>query len=615
MTINQAEIAQSGAAIPEHTLEEIEMAIRLQGLEPLDIPPAVSVADLATIMEVGPIEVIKELMRTGYMFTINDVIEHNVAASVAPVFGFGLLPLNAESAQDAGSTSLVFTAEDEEDQDALESRPPVITILGHVDHGKTTLLDTLRNTNVVAGEAGGITQHIGAYQIDYRGTVVTFLDTPGHEAFTAMRARGAQVTDIAVLIVAADDGIMPQTLEAIDHVRASEVPIVIAINKVDLPNADQERVKRQLAENDLLIEEWGGEIIAVPMSALKGEGVSDLLDNLIVLSEVSEFQANPDRPALGVVVEARKDKSRGGVVTLLVQTGTLRVGDIVTVGSIKGKIRAMFDFHGNRIESAGPSTPVEILGLSELPEAGELFEVADNEREARRMTEEYEMEMRRERHTGPTLEDVHTRIQLGEVKALNLIVKTDVQGTVEPVRGALEGLNTESSRVNIVHIASGGITESDILLAVASQAIILGFNSPPEQGAKSLADQEGVEVRNYDVIYHMTEDVARALTGLLEPVFEDVLEGRAAVRAVFNLGRRAKVAGIYVNDGRIARGDTIRVLRDGGKIAEGPIASLKHFRDDVREVANGFEGGVTIESFNDWQEDDVIEAYSLRQVR
>ena len=615
MTINQAEIAQSGAAIPEHTLEEIEMAIRLQGLEPLDIPPAVSVADLATIMEVGPIEVIKELMRTGYMFTINDVIEHNVAASVAPVFGFGLLPLNAESAQDAGSTSLVFTAEDEEDQDALESRPPVITILGHVDHGKTTLLDTLRNTNVVAGEAGGITQHIGAYQIDYRGTVVTFLDTPGHEAFTAMRARGAQVTDIAVLIVAADDGIMPQTLEAIDHVRASEVPIVIAINKVDLPNADQERVKRQLAENDLLIEEWGGEIIAVPMSALKGEGVSDLLDNLIVLSEVSEFQANPDRPALGVVVEARKDKSRGGVVTLLVQTGTLRVGDIVIVGSIKGKIRAMFDFHGNRIESAGPSTPVEILGLSELPEAGELFEVADNEREARRMTEEYEMEMRRERHTGPTLEDVHTRIQLGEVKALNLIVKTDVQGTVEPVRGALEGLNTESSRVNIVHIASGGITESDILLAVASQAIILGFNSPPEQGAKALADQEGVEVRNYDVIYHMTEDVARALTGLLEPVFEDVLEGRAAVRAVFNLGRRAKVAGIYVNDGRIARGDTIRVLRDGGKIAEGPIASLKHFRDDVREVANGFEGGVTIESFNDWQEDDVIEAYSLRQVR
>ena len=615
MTMNQTETAQTAVAVPEHTLEEIEMAIRLQGLEPLDIPPAVSVADLASVMEVGPVEVIKELMRSGYMFTINDVIEHGVAASVAPAFGFGLLPLNAESAQDAGSTSIVFTPEDEEDQDALEPRPPVITILGHVDHGKTTLLDTIRNANVVEGEAGGITQHIGAYQIDHDGTVVTFLDTPGHEAFTAMRARGAQVTDIAVLVVAADDGIMPQTLEAIDHVRAAEVPIVVAINKVDLPNSDQERVKRQLAENNLLIEEWGGDVIAVPMSALSGEGVPDLLQNLIVLSEISEFQANPQRDALGVVVEARMDKSRGRVATLLIQTGTLQVGDIIIIGDIRGKIRAMFDFRGNRIESAGPSTPVEVLGLSELPEAGELFDIAENEREARRMAEEYELEMRRERQSGPTLEDVHTRIQLGEVKALNLIVKTDVQGTLEPVRAALESLNTDSTRVNIVHIASGGVTESDILLAVASQAIIIGFNSPPEQGSKSLADQEGVEIRNYDVIYHITEDIAKALTGLLEPVFEDVLEGRAAVRAVFNLGRRAKVAGIYVNDGRVARGSTLRVIRNGSTIAEGPIASLKHFKDDVREVANGFEGGVTIEGFNNWQEDDVIEAYSLQQVR
>ncbi len=615
MIMNQADTVQSVAEAPEHSLEEIEMAIRLQGLEPLDLPPAVSIADLASVMEVGAVELIKELMRSGYMFTINDVIEHSVAASVAPVFGFGLLPLDAESAQDAGSTSLVFTAEDEEDQDALEPRPPVVTILGHVDHGKTTLLDTIRDANVVSAEAGGITQHIGAYQIDYQGNRVTFLDTPGHEAFTAMRARGAQVTDIAVLVVAADDGIMPQTIEAIDHVRAAEVPIVVAINKIDLPNADQERVKRQLAENDLLIEEWGGEIIAVPMSALRGEGVPDLLENLIVLSEVSEFQANPRRDALGVVVEARKDKSRGNVATLLVQTGTLHVGDIIVIGSIRGKIRAMFDFHGNRIQAAGPSTPVEILGLRELPEAGDLFDIAENEREARHMAEDYEMEMRYDRQTGPTLEDVHTRIQLGEVKALNLIVKTDVQGTLEPVRGALEKLNTDATRVNIVHVASGGITESDILLAVASKAIIIGFNSPPEQGAKSLADQEGVEIRNYDVIYHMTEDVEKALTGLLEPVFEDVLEGRASVRAIFNLGRRAKVAGIYVNDGRIARGSAIRVIRDGSKIAEGPIASLKHFRDDVREVANGFEGGVTIEGFNDWQEDDVIEAYTRRQVR
>jgi translation initiation factor IF-2 len=476
-------------------------------------------------------------------------------------------------------------------------------------------LDTIRNANVVEGEAGGITQHIGAYQIDHNGTMVTFIDTPGHEAFTAMRARGAQVTDIAVLIVAADDGIMPQTIEAIDHARAAEVPIVVAINKVDLPNADTERVKRQLAEQNLLIEEWGGDVISVPLSALTGDGVDDLVDNVVVLSEVSELQANPDRYALGVVVDARRDKSRGSVATLLIQTGTLEVGDNIVIGGIKGRVRAMFDHNGDRIETAGPSTPVEIIGLSDLPEAGELFEVAENEREARQLVQEYEREMRRERQTGPTLDDVHTRIQLGEVKALNLIIKTDVQGTVEPVRGALERLNTDSTRVNIVHIASGGITESDILLAVASQAIIIGFNSPPEQGAQALANQEGVEIRNYDVIYHMTEDVALALTGMLEPVFRDVLDGRATVRAIFSLGRSVKVGGIYVNDGRISRGAKLRVIRNGEVIVESPVASLRHFQDDVREITTGFEGGVTIDRFNDWQMDDVIEAYRSEQVR
>ena len=615
MTTDQAQYSQAGTAIREHSLEEIATAIRLQGLEPLDIPAAVTVADLASVMEVGAVEVIKELMRNGYMFTINDVIEHDVASLVAPGFGFGVLPLDAESEQDSGSTSLVFSSEDEEDQDALRPRPPVITILGHVDHGKTTLLDTIRNANVVDGEAGGITQHIGAYQIDHDGTPVTFIDTPGHEAFTAMRARGAQVTDIAVLIVAADDGIMPQTVEAINHVRAAEVPIVVAINKVDLPNADPERVKRQLAEQNLLIEEWGGDVISVPISALTGDGVDDLVENVIVLSEVSELQANPERYALGVVVDARRDKSRGSVATLLVQTGTLEVGDSIVIGGIKGKVRAMFDHNGDRIQSAGPSTPVEILGLSELPEAGELFEVAEDEREARQLVQEYEREIRRERQTGPTLDDVHTRIQLGEVKALNLIVKTDVQGTVEPVRGALERLSTDATRVNIVHIASGGITESDILLAVASQAIIIGFNSPPEQGAQALANQEGVEIRSYDVIYHITEDVSLALTGMLEPVFRDVLEGRATVRAVFTLGRSVKVGGIYVNDGRIARGAKLRVIRNGDMVVEGPVASLRHFQDDVREITTGFEGGVTIDRFTDWQEDDVIEAYRSEQVR
>jgi translation initiation factor IF-2 len=614
-TTNQSQSGTGATAVRAHSLEEIATAIRLQGLEPLDIPQAVTIADLAAVMEVGAVEVIKELMRSGYMFTINDVIQHDIASLVAPGFGFGVLPLDAESANDAGSTSLVLTSEEEEDQDALRPRPPVITILGHVDHGKTTLLDTIRSTDVVSGESGGITQHMGAYQIERDGAVVTFLDTPGHEAFTAMRARGAQVTDIAVLIVAADDGIMPQTIEAIDHARAAEVPIVVAINKIDLPNADQERVKRQLAEQNLLIEEWGGDVIAVPVSAINGEGVDELVENLIVLSEVSELQANPDREALGVVVEARRDKSRGSVATLLIQTGTLEVGDNVVIGGVRGKIRAMFDESGSRIESAGPSTPIEVLGLSGLPEAGELFEVAESEREARHLVEEYELELRRERQVGPTLEDVHTRIQLGEVKALNLIVKTDVQGTVEPIRGALERLNTDGARVNIVRIASGRITESDILLAVASHAIIIGFNSPPEQGAQALANQKGVEIRNYDVIYHMSEDIERALTGMLDPVFRDVLDGRATVRAVFNLGRRARVAGIYVNDGRIVRGNTLRVMRSGELIVEGPINSLKHFQDDVREVANGFEGGVTIEGFNDWQEGDIIEAYRSEQVR
>ena len=614
-TAEQMQSNQAPVGALEHSLEEIATAIRLQGLEPLDLPPALTVADLAAVMEVGPVEVIKELMRNGYMFTINDVIEHDVAALVAPGFGYGVLPLEAESAAERGSTSVVFTNEDEEDQDALQTRPPVITILGHVDHGKTTLLDTIRNANVVEGEAGGITQHIGAYQIDREGVPVTFIDTPGHEAFTAMRARGAQVTDIAILIVAADDGIMPQTVEAIDHARAAEVPIVVAINKIDLPNSDQERVKRQLAEQNLLIEEWGGDIIAVPISALSGEGVDDLLENVIVLAEINEYQANPERYALGVVVDARRDKSRGSVATLLVQTGTLEVGDNIVVGGMRGKIRAMFDHNGERMYTAGPSTPVEILGLNALPEAGELFEVAESEREARQIVQEYEREIQLERFSGPTLEDVHTRIQLGEVKALNLIVKTDVQGTVEPVRGALERLNTDATRVNIVHIASGGITESDILLAVASQAIILGFNSPPEQGAQALANKEGVEIRNYDVIYHMTEDIQSALQGMLEPVYRDVLEGRATVRAVFNLGRSAKVGGIYVNDGRIARGANLKVMRDGNVIAEGPVASLRHFQDDVREIANGFEGGVTLDRFNDWREDDVIEAYRSEQVR
>ncbi len=579
-------------------------------LRPLEVPAALTVGDLASLMGVDPVEVIKELMRSGYMLTVNEVVDHEVAATVAASFGYDVLK---QPQREAAASSLVISSDDE-DPELLETRSPVVTILGHVDHGKTTLLDAIRETNVVASEAGGITQHMGAYQVDYQGNLITFLDTPGHEAFTAMRARGAQVTDIAVLVVAADDGIMPQTLEAIDHARAAGVPIVVAINKTDRPDADLERVKRQLAENNLLIEEWGGDVVAVPVSALQRTGMSDLLDNLLVVAEVGELKANPHRDARGVVVEARIDKSRGTVATILVQTGTLRVGDNIVIGAVRGRVKAMFTDRGESIKEAGPSLPVEILGVSGLPEAGDIFEVTPDEKTARRLVEERLREKDLQRGAGPTLEDVHSRIEAGEVKALNLVIKTDVQGTIDAVRTSLEGLNTDRTRVTVIHASSGSITESDVLLAVASQAIIIGFNSQPEPGARALANQEGVEIRFYDIIYNVIDDIEKALEGLLEPVYEDVVDGRATVRAVFSVGRRGRVAGIYVNDGRIARDSTIHVLRGGKRMFSGAVSSLKHFKDDVREVATGFEGGIILDGFADFREDDIIEAHTSRRV-
>ena len=543
-------------------------------------------------------------------FSINEVVGHDLVVGIAPSFGFEVLPLEAESS--AGS---IVPSTDDVDPALLEDRPPVVTILGHVDHGKTTLLDTIRKTNVVDGEAGGITQHIGAYQVTYDGNLITFLDTPGHEAFTAMRARGAQVTDIAVLVIAADDGIMPQTEEAINHVKAAEVPIVVAINKIDRPEADPERVKRQLAERNLLVEDWGGDVIALPVSALTGDGVNDLLDNLAIVAEVSELKANVGRQARGVVVEARIDRSRGTVATVLVQAGNLHVGDNIVVGNLRGRIRAMQADSGEPVETATPSQPVEILGISGVPEAGDILEVAKDERSARQLVEARIRQSEIKRAAGPTMEDVHTRIAAGEVKALNLIIKTDVQGTVEAVKGALNGLNTERSRVNIVHIASGAITESDVLLGMASKAIIIGFNTEPGQGAMALANQEGVEIRHYNIIYNLLEDVELALTGLLEPVYRDVTEGHATIRAIFGMGRRLKVAGFYVNDGQIQRSSTIHVLRGGQNIYKGSISSLKHFKDDVREVNIGFEGGLMLEGFNGFEEGDVLEAHRSERVR
>ena len=576
----------------------------------LDIPSAISVADLADMMGADPIDVIKQLMRFGYMISINEVVEFEVASGIAQSFGF---PVKAPTQEeDTGPGSVVLTHEGE-DPENLVDRPPVVTILGHVDHGKTTLLDSIRNTNVVGGESGGITQHIGAYQVRYNGTPITFLDTPGHEAFTAMRARGAQVTDIAILVVAADDGIMPQTEEAISHVKAAEVPIIVAVNKMDRPDADPDRVKRQLAERDLLVEDWGGDVISVPVSALKGEGIDDLLENIIVVAEIAELKANPDQLARGVVVEAEIDKSKGPVATVLVQTGTLKPAQTIVVNGLKGRVRAMLNDHGKRVKLAGPSMPVEILGIGGLPGAGDVFTIVPDERSARQMVDEWERTQQVERRHG-TLEDIAARIESGEVVDLDLIVKTDVQGSTEAVRSALDRLNTDRTRVNIIHMATGAITENDVMLAAASDAVVIGFNTQPGAGANTLAAQEGVDVRYYDVIYQLVEDVERAVNGLLAPETRDITEGYATVRAVFTIGRRGRAAGVYVNDGRISRSSAIYVMRNNKKVHEGPIASLKHFRDDVRELTNGLEGGVVVEGFQDYQEGDILESHRIEEV-
>ncbi len=577
----------------------------------IELPEAITVGDLAALMEIGAVEVIKELMRGGYMLTINDVVEYDVASIVAQVFGYQAT-MNVGS--DKPATSVKLEAADE-DPDNLTERPPVVTILGHVDHGKTTLLDSIQKTNIVSGEAGGITQHIGAYQVESNGKFITFLDTPGHEAFTAMRARGAQVTDIAILVVAADDGIMPQTVEAINHAKAANVPIVVAINKVDLPSSDLDRVKRQLSENDLLIEEWGGDIISVSVSALKGDGVPELLENIQVVAEVSELKANPNRDAKGVVVESRVDKSKGPVATLLVQTGTLSVGDNVVVGTVRGRIKAMLTENGERVMSASPSRAIEILGLTGVADAGDVFEVVSSEKAARKIVDERERQKEREKSLNPSLEDVRSRIETGEVSSLNLIIKTDVQGAIDAVRGSLEHLEDHEINLSLIHISTGTLTESDVMLALASKAVLVGFNTSIEPGASSLASQNGIEVRFYDVIYHLTEDIQKALDGLLEPEYDDVLEGRATVRAVFNISKRGKIAGIYVNDGQIIRDSTISVIREGTALYSGRIASLKHFKDDVRELNTGFEGGLRLEGFENFEEGDVLEAHRTQRTR
>ena len=575
-----------------------------QGTRTVTLPETITVRELGERLGISPIEVIKGLMKRGIMANINQAVEFEAAAALAQELGF---QVEAEGEKTAPQRPAV--QDEEEDAGRLQPRPPVVTVMGHVDHGKTTLLDTIRRTNVAAQEVGGITQHIGAYQVEVDGHRITFIDTPGHEAFTALRARGAQVTDIAVLVVAADDGVMPQTVEAINHAKAAGVPIIVAINKVDLPGADPEKVKRQLTEHGLVVEEWGGDVIALPVSAKTGEGVQDLLEHIILVAELLELKANPDRPAVGTIIESELDPRRGPMATVIVQNGTLRVGDTVVAGETWGRVKAMFNEFGRQVKEAGPSTPVKIMGLEEVPRAGDVLRVLPDEAAARQMVEERRRERAAARAAHAiTLEELAGQIAAGQARELNVILKADVQGSVEAIRSALERLGNERARVNVLHAATGNVTESDVLLAEASKAIIVAFQVKAEPGALREAANYGVQIRNYQIIYQLIEDMQKALEGLLEPETVEVVEGRAEVRAVFRV-RQGKVAGCYVREGTIVRGAPCRVIRNGQVLHTGRISSLRRFQEDVREVAAGYECGIGVDGFNDFEEGDYIETF------
>ncbi len=586
-----------------------------QNRKAVEIPDFLTVRALADLMEVSPIQVIKELMDNGILANINQQIDYETAAIVAEEMGFETRPKAPPAVEEEipmipqPLKERIYEGEAPED---LEPRPPVVTMLGHVDHGKTTLLDVIRHTNVVAGEAGGITQHIGAYQLEHRGKKITFLDTPGHEAFTAMRARGAQGADIAILVVAADDGVMPQTQEAIDHARAARVPIVVALNKMDKANANPERVKQQLADVGLQIEEWGGQTICVPVSAREKTGIDDLLDNILAVAELAELKANPNRSAMGTVIEGELDKSRGSTATLLVQNGTLRLGDALLIEDLSGRVRAMFNERGEQVRKATPSTPVVVLGLSNVPHPGDTFKVVENEKTARAMAAR-RAEEKEKAAIQParvlSLDEILDQIRAGQVKELNLILKADVRGTIEPIVDSLEKLGDEDLKVNILHQGAGNISESDAMLAVASRAIIIGFNVKVDPAASRTAEAEGVDIRLYDIIYELIDDVDRALKGLLEPVYKDVVSGHAEVRAVFTIPRVGKIAGVYVADGHVARNSLARIGRNDQLVYDGRVSSLKRFTEDVREVREGFECGVGLEGFKDFEEGDIIELY------
>ena len=581
-------------------------------LTDITIPETITVKDLSAELKKTSGEIIKKLLGYGIMATINNEIDFDTAFLIAGEFG-----VTAHKKEVVTDEDILFDDSEDKEED-LKPRPPVIVVMGHVDHGKTSLLDAVRSTNVIEGEAGGITQAIGAYKVEINGREITFLDTPGHEAFTAMRARGAQITDIAILVVAANDGVMPQTIEAIDHAKAAGIPIIVAINKIDVEGANPDKVKQEFAEYGLVSEDWGGDTIFVPISAKKKINIDNLLEMVLLVADMKELKANPNKQAKGVVIEAKLDKSKGPVATMLVQRGTLDIGDTILVGSVIGRIRTMTDDKGHKVKKAGPSTPVEITGLTEVPEAGDTFYEVKDEKTAKHLMERRKRQARDKAlkaSSRVTLDDLFSQIEKGNLKQLNIIVKADVQGSVEAVKQALEKLSNDEVKVKVIHANVGAITESDVTLANVSNAIIIGFNVRPQPIAKDMADKENVEIKTYSVIYNAIEDVEAAMKGMLDPVFKEVVIGNAEVRQTFKISDVGTIAGCYVTNGKVARNAGVRVLRDNVVIHDGKLISLKRMKDDAKEVAKGFECGIQIENFNDIKEGDIIEAYIMEQVK
>ncbi len=587
----------------------------------IELAGSITVRDLSQVLKASPIDVIKNLMANGVMANINQLIDFDTASIVAAEFGYEVILKSLETAaeEDTSEIPLWRRMIAREDEDTLQDRPPVVTILGHVDHGKTTLLDAIRLTSVAAGEVGGITQHIGAYQVNHQNRTITFLDTPGHAAFSAMRARGAQGADVVVLVIAADDGVMPQTKEAIAHAKAAKVPMIVALNKMDRSNADPERVKQQLAEIGLVPDEWDGDTIIVPISAIKKEGLEDLLEAILLIADNMDIQANPKGEVFGSVIEARIERGRGVMATLLVQNGTLETGDVVVAGTAHGKIKAMFNFQGTSTEQAAPSTPVSVMGLDEVPQAGDLFILVESEKDARDIIKERlaaAEEKKLSKKQAMTLEQIFERFQMGDAKELRLIIKADVQGSLEPIISSVEDLGAGDIGVNILHADTGNISESDVMLASASEAVIVGFNAHPDSAALRMAEVEGISIRTYNIIYRLTEDIEKALKGLLEPEEKKVIVGRAEVLAVFKASRLGQVAGCRVLEGELRRNGKIQVLRGETEepLFDGDVASLKRHQEDVREVRQGFECGVGLRGFNAFEVGDRLECYVVETV-